>query len=87
MKITSMDILGKVSTFQGCQKQFFKFSVVESCQLQHDKKNVIKTLGKGLLVIPMIFPPMPVGSKKSFKKVLPSGYVARRQGAASRLPP
>lgn len=52
MRITSKDVLGKVSTFQVCENQFFKFSVVESCQLQHDKKNIIKTSGKTSLSFP-----------------------------------
>lgn len=52
MRITHKDILGKVSTFQAGENQFFKFSVVESCQLRHDKKNIIKTSGKTSLTFP-----------------------------------
>lgn len=55
MRITSRDIFGEVFAFQGWQTHFFTFSVVESCQLQCDKKNVIKISGKTSL-IPIIFP-------------------------------
>lgn len=55
MRIMSRDILGEVFAFQGWQTHFCTFSVVESCQLQCDKKNVIKISGKTSL-IPVIFP-------------------------------
>lgn len=67
MRITSRDILGEVFTFQGWQTQFFTLSVVESCQLQCDKKNVIKISGK-TSHIPIIFPLMPVWLKEEFQE-------------------
>jgi len=41
----------KIYRFQRVDKQFIKLSVVKSCQLLHDKKNVIKASEKASLSI------------------------------------
>lgn len=52
MRMTLKDVWGDVSTFWDVKNSFLKLSVVESCQLQHDKKNVMKSSGKTSLPFP-----------------------------------